>query len=117
VGIVPKLFTAELSALRVSQRPRHSEVDQERTTRRKPNNQILAATIDLGDTLALELAGDLERVVWTREARVGDLDVLEAVTLERRREPAADGLDLGQLGHGPHRTERTWLAGPGCRTP
>jgi hypothetical protein len=25
--------------------------------------------------------------------------VLEAVAFQRRREPAADGLDLGQLGH------------------
>jgi hypothetical protein len=86
-------------------------VDQERPTRLEPNNQILTATIDLGDTLALELAGDLERVVRTREARIGDLDVREAVAFQRRREPAANGLDLGQLGH-----DRTVPSGHGPPT-
>jgi hypothetical protein len=99
VGIVAGFSGAELSPLRVSQRSRHPEVDQERTTRLEPNNQILAAAIDLGDALALELAGDLERVVRPREARIRDLDVLEAPALQRGREPAADGLDLRQLGH------------------
>jgi hypothetical protein len=33
------------------------------------------------------------------QARISDLDALEATALEERREAAADGLDLGQLGH------------------
>ena len=57
--------------------------------------------IALSDALALELARDLDRVVRACEPRVGDVDVLEGPALEHRRKPAADRLDLGQLGHAP----------------
>jgi hypothetical protein len=70
-------------------------VNQERTTGFESNNQILAATVDCLDTLTGQLGGDPERVVRAREARVEDLDVVEAATLEHRLEPATDGLDLG----------------------
>jgi hypothetical protein len=83
------------SSVRVPQRPRHPEVDEKRTTRLEPNNQILAAAIDLRHALALELPRDLDRIVRTRESWIGDLDVLEATAFQRRREPTADALDLG----------------------
>jgi hypothetical protein len=85
---------------RVEKRPRHPEVHQERTTRLEPDNQILAATIDQGDPLAVELSRHLERLERTRQPRIVDSDVLEDPALEHRRKPPADGLDLGQLGHG-----------------
>jgi hypothetical protein len=99
VGILGKVLNTVLSTVRVSQRTRHAEVDQERTTRLEPNNQILATAIDLRHVLALELSRDLDPVVWARQAGVADLDVHEPAALQRRRKPAADGLDLGQLGH------------------
>ena len=74
-------------------------MNQESTTRLEPNNQILAATLDQGDTLAVELMCDLERVERARQARIGDLNGLEDPPFEDRREPPANGLDLGQLGH------------------
>ena len=74
-------------------------MNQERPSRLEPNNQILATAIDERDPFALELPRDLDRVERARQARVGDLDVDEAAPLEHGREPAANGLDLGQLGH------------------
>jgi hypothetical protein len=74
-------------------------VNQERTTRLEPNNQILAATIDLRDTLAVELMRDLEWVERPGQPWIGDPNVLEDPALENGREPPANGLDLGQLGH------------------
>jgi hypothetical protein len=74
-------------------------VNQQSSSRLEPNNQILATAIDGEHAFALELSGGLERVVWSRQPRICDLDALEATALEERRKPAADGLDLGQLGH------------------
>jgi len=87
-------------ATHVPQASRHPEVNQQRTTRFEPDNQVLAATVERADTLPGQLGGDFERVVWTREPRVEDLDAFETAAYERWLEPAADGLDLGQLGHG-----------------
>jgi len=95
VGILGQLLKTVFSSIRVPQRPRHAEVDQKRTTRLEPNNQILAAPIDLRHALAIELQRDLERIMRTREAWIGDLDVLEATAFQGRRKPTADGLDLG----------------------
>ena len=58
-------------------------MNQERPSRLEPNNQILATAIDGGDPLALELPRDLDGVERPRQARVGDLDPLEAAPLER----------------------------------
>jgi hypothetical protein len=76
-------------------------VDQERTSRLEPNNQILAAATDGRDALALELVRDLDRVEWARQARVGDRHTLEDPALEHGCEPPADRLDLGELRHAP----------------
>jgi hypothetical protein len=79
----------------VQQVSRHPEVDQENATRIEPNNQILAATIERGDALSLELGGHSGGVEGPCEALVEDLDTLEAAPKELRLEPRADGLDLG----------------------
>ena len=76
-------------------------MDQENTTALEPNNQILAAPLDGRDPLTLQLGRHLGRLVWAHEARVVDAHPLEAPPDERRLEPAANRLDLGQLGHRP----------------
>src|SRR3954454_11924251 len=88
-----------LSRRRVQEVSRHPEVDQENATALEPNNQILAAPFERSDALADELGRDLGRVLGPRQPRVFDLDVLEAPSDEHRLEPAANRLDLGQLGH------------------
>ena len=88
------------SGASVPQRPRHPEVNQESASRLEPNDQILAATADRRDTLALEAARDRSRIVGPRQPRIRHLDALEAPPFEQRCELAPDGLDLGQLGHG-----------------
>ena len=84
---------------RVSEAPRHPEVNQETATALEPKNQILAATIECRDPLADELRLDEPGVVRPRQPRVGDHHGLETPTRDDRLEPAADRLDLGQLGH------------------
>ncbi len=79
--------------------PRHPEVNQEHSTALEPKNQILAAALDGGDAFSLELGRDLQRIMWTGEAEVVDLDMVEAAPDELRLEPDADRLDLRQLGH------------------
>ena|SRR5438445_12487700 len=84
----------------VPQAPRHPEVNQENATTLEPNNQILAASLNGGDALALQLGRDLERLERPHQPRVEDLDALESPPHERGLELASDRLDLGQLGHG-----------------
>ncbi len=83
----------------MQQAPRHPEVDQENATSLEPNNQILAATLDRCDALALELGRHLGRLVRTHEARIVDAHLLEAPTDEHRLELPPDALDLRQLRH------------------
>jgi hypothetical protein len=75
-------------------------VNQERPTGFESDNYILPATVDGLDALTHQLCGDLDRVLGARQAWVEDLDPVEAATDEHGLEPAADGLDLWQLGHG-----------------
>ena len=49
----------ERTAAHVPQAPRHPEVNQQNPTALEPDNQILAAPLDGGDTLTLELGRDL----------------------------------------------------------
>src|SRR5688500_15830561 len=88
------------SAVLVSQRSRHAEVDQEHTTRFEPNNQILAAPLDGGDDLAFELCSDFPWLAGPGHAGVEDLDAIEAPADEDGLEAGTNRLDLGQLGHG-----------------
>ena len=104
--VVGELWTIapDGTARRMQKAPRHSEVDQENPTALEPNNQILAAPLDSGDTLPFELGRHLGRVVRTDEARVVDPHVIEAPTGERRLELLADALDLRQLRHEDQRS-------------
>ena len=70
-------------------------MNQQRSSRLEPNNQILATPIDGTDALTLELSGDLLGIERPRQPRVQDLDPLEPSPLEDRREPPPDALDLG----------------------
>ena len=80
---------------RVSQASRHSEVNQENATAFEPNNQILPASVQRRDVLALELGRDGRGVERTRQAGVEDLDSLECPADEQRLELRSDRLDLG----------------------
>jgi len=95
----------------VSEAPRHPEVNQETATALEPKNQILAATIELGDPLADQLGLDEPRVVRSRQPWVGDLHRLESPSRDDRLEPATNRLDLGQLGH-PARVAVAGRVGP-----
>jgi len=79
-------------------------VNQENATAFEPDNQILAAAIERGDPLPLELGGQSDRIVGPGEAWVDDLDMLETAPDEPGLEPCPDGLDLGKLRHGRQRT-------------
>jgi hypothetical protein len=80
--------------------PRHPEVNQEYATALESNNQILAASPDALDSLALQLGRHLGRLVGTYKAWVGDPNAVEASPEENGLERPADGLDLRQLRHG-----------------
>jgi hypothetical protein len=90
---------ARLPTWHVPQRTRHPEVDEQNATALEPNNQILAATVESFDALALKLCCNLERIERSNDARVADLDLRERSADECRLESATDGLDLGKLGH------------------
>ena len=92
---------AELAVARMAQAPRHPKVDQQATAALESDDQVLASALECGDLLSPECAGDRGGVERTGQALVVDLDLLESAADELRLEPAADGLDLGQLGHGP----------------
>src|ERR687895_1261413 len=98
----------EASVPVVTKRPRHSEVDQEYTTGTKPNNQILAASLEGLDDLSVQLGRDLVGIERPRQPRIGDLDPLEPPPQECRLEARANRLDLGQLGHGGSVARRGW---------
>ncbi len=100
--------------------PGHPEVDQQDAVGLEADDQVLAAALDRGDALALELGGDLVGVVRPHEPRVADLDAVEPPPREHGLQAAANGLDLGQLGHRSRldsaardRLSRTPVPGPG----
>lgn len=79
----------------MDQIPRHPEVNQENPTAFEPKNQILAAPVELRDSLALQLGCHRDRIEGTHETWVVDHDALEPSPDERRLELATNGLDLG----------------------
>jgi len=79
----------------VPEAPRHPEVNQENPTALEPKNQILAASVDFRDALALQLGCHRDRLEWTDEPRVVDLNALEPPPDQERFELSPDGLDLG----------------------
>jgi hypothetical protein len=74
-------------------------VNQENATATKPKNQILAASLDGVDDLALELEGDLIGIERPRDSGIRDLHALEPPPDERRLQGRANCLDLGELRH------------------
>jgi hypothetical protein len=90
----------ERSVAVMAKRPRHPEVDQEYTTASKPKNQILAASLEGLNDLAVEFGGDLRGIEWPRQPRIADLDALESPPDECRLEARANRLHLGQFRHG-----------------
>jgi len=83
----------------MEQRAGHPQVDQQHPPRSEADEKVLAAPVDLGDALPLELGSHLERIERPHEPRVLDLDPLEGPSLEHRSQPPADGLDLRELRH------------------
>src|SRR5262249_53217768 len=79
--------------------PGHAEVDEECEAARHAQQQVLPASLDGDDDVALEFLRDLEQIVGTRQARVEDLDAGERATLEAWGELRPDRLDLRKLGH------------------
>ena len=88
------------SSARVTQGPRHPEVDQQRPSRFETDNQILATAPDRRDALPDELARDDRRVERPHEAWIANLDVLEECPFEHRRDRPTNGFDFGQFRHG-----------------
>jgi hypothetical protein len=78
----------------VTKASRHPEVNQEHPTRLESNNQILAASSNIGHTLARELCRNRTRIDRTRQPRVRDLDPLEAAASQGRCETRPHGLDF-----------------------
>src|SRR5438105_13584529 len=87
------------STRRVTNAPRHPEVNQERATGFESKNQILAASLDSRDVLAFELRCHGRRIKWAGESRITNPDALEPSTREHRGETLPHRLDLGKLGH------------------
>jgi hypothetical protein len=89
------------SSRRVSEAPRHPEVNQKNPTALEPNDQILASSTDGGHPLALELRRDLSGLEGPDESWVEDLYAFEPAAGEGRFQAGADDFDLGQLRHEP----------------
>ena len=87
-----------------SETPGHAQVDEQRETALQAEHQVLPASLDGHDRIALELLGHLEEVDRPREARIEDLDAHERPPREPRRELRADRLDLRKLRHGGRAT-------------
>src|SRR5919204_280082 len=102
----------ERARVGVTQAPRHPEVNQERSTRLEPNNQILSAAFQRADALALEFCGDRGRLERPNETWVVDLDAVEPPADDAWLERETNRLHLGQLGHAASlagsRSARPW---------
>jgi len=70
-------------------------VNQKNPTALEPKNQILAASVDLRDALALQFGCHRGRLERTDEPWVVDLHALEPPPDQDRFELSPDGLDLG----------------------
>jgi hypothetical protein len=74
-------------------------VDQESPSQLESDNQILATTLDASDTLTDELGCHDLRLERTYEQGIEDRRPLYRPSDEHGLDAAADGLDLGELGH------------------
>ena len=64
--------------------PGHTQVDEKREAALEPDEQVLPATLDRDDGVALELLGDLEEVVRPGQSRIEDLGSDDRASLEAR---------------------------------
>src|SRR3954471_197161 len=97
----PVQVLVELTACGVAQASRHPEVDQQNAAGLESNDQILAAALEGGNALTLQLGRDRDRLERAHEPGGVDLDVLERAADDGRDERETDRLDLGKLGHQP----------------
>jgi hypothetical protein len=74
-------------------------VDEQDKAALEADDEILAATLDRRDALAFELGGNRCGLMRADEARIENLDALEAASGKHGREVRANRLDLGQLRH------------------
>ncbi len=83
----------------VPERAGHTQMDDECEPALQANEQVFATTIEHLDPLAAQPGRELIR--WDRpgQPRVVYLDTDDLPAGEQRLEPAADRLDLGELGH------------------
>ncbi len=110
VGVGGKVACRE-----VEQRAGHPEVHNERPAALQPPQEVLAASLDGRDPLTHERIRHEARRDGPRQPGVGDLGARDGRAFDERRDPAADGLDLGQLGHG--RIVRTTTRASGSMRP
>ena len=89
----------ELIAVCEQEAPRHPEVNEKNETGVESNNQILAASLDRVDPLALELSLDQARVDRACQTLVEDPNGAEGPAGEDRRQLSPHRLDLGQFRH------------------
>src|SRR5918994_3411629 len=75
-------------------------MDEEVAPALERENQIFSAPANVGNSLARESVGHGFGWIGTRQSCVGDLDVLDPASGERRCQARADRFDFGQLGHG-----------------
>jgi hypothetical protein len=92
-------IVAQLSPRRVSQAPRHPEVNQQSPSRFEPDNQILAPTLERGDSLAFQFGRDGGGLERPHEPRIANVHAVEAPADEVRLQLKADRFDLWELGH------------------
>ena len=74
------------SAFGVQETSRHSEVNQERPTGFKSNNQILSAPLNGRNGFAFQRGRHGPRLERTGQSGIVDLDAHEATTSQRRSE-------------------------------
>jgi hypothetical protein len=85
------LFDAEVAG--------HPQVHQQRLARGQVGEQVLGAAVELEHSASRQPRGE---VVREGAAQVGpaEHDLGDAFSHQHRCQPAADGLDFWQLGHG-----------------
>jgi hypothetical protein len=92
-------IVAQLSLRRVSQTPRHPEVNQQSPSRFEPNDQILAPALERRDSLTFQFGRNGNRLERPYKARIVNVDVVEPSADEVRLQLKADRFDLWELRH------------------
>ena len=85
---------------RVLEAARHAEVDDEMAPTLELEDQVLAAPAKVADDLAFECRRDQFGRLGPGQPWIVDGDRFEPAADEAGRQPRADRLDFGKLGHG-----------------